>query len=561
MSDRMWEFHALMTQHRPAPLAVLHASAALALLLTTAPAIASPRPRHAVIFYTGETHGVLEPCGCTSAPLGDFARVTALVRAAAGKHHDALLVDAGNLSYPPGALSPRKEAAAKLRATFLARETGRLPFGGSALGECDLAAGPDHVTPKRLAVNAEPAAFVEPSRIVDTGGIKIGVLGIVDQQVARQAGLKASDPGPAAAQEVTRLRGKGAEIVVLLAPVERPLARTLARNSGADIVVVGKNLGKGMARAERVGKAFLVAAGDELQYVGRLDIVLREPAPRSANDALDDAGGPEQAKERLREIDRDLTRLTADLARWEKDPSSDAAFVAGKQRKREALVTERAKLATRKWQPPTRGSYLTNVLIPVRRSLPRDRALKASLRRLDRAIGAANLAQAEPPPAPEPGRAFYVGTAKCTSCHKAADRQWRRTPHAHAWKTLVKVGKQHDDDCVSCHVTGYGEVGGSSLGHTRGLRDVQCEVCHEPNSIHVEKRGKESPYAGSLGTPEKVCVRCHNEKHSDTFQYEPYLRDALGPGHGELLLDKIGPGTTARQLRRAAAKAAAQGKH
>jgi hypothetical protein len=316
-----------------------------------------------------------------------------------------------------------------------------------------------------------------------------------------------------------------------------------------------------MARAERVGKAFLVAPGDELQYVGRLDIVLRGPAPRKADDALEDAGSPEQAKERLQEIDRDLSRLNADLVRWEKDPSADAAFVASKQRKREELIAERAKLATSKWQAPTSGSYLTNVLIPVRRSLPRDRALRASLRKLDRAVGAANLAQAEPPPAPEPGRAFYVGAAKCTSCHKASDRQWRRTPHAHAWKTLVKVGKQNHDDCVGCHVTGYGEVGGSSLGHTRGLRDVQCEVCHEPNSIHVEKRGKESPYAGSLGTPEKVCVRCHNEKHSDTFQYEPYLRDALGPGHGELLLDKIGPGTTARQLRRAGAAAAKRGKH
>ena len=43
-------------------------------------AFASPRERRAVIFYTAQTQGTLEPCGCTSDPLGDIARVTALVR-------------------------------------------------------------------------------------------------------------------------------------------------------------------------------------------------------------------------------------------------------------------------------------------------------------------------------------------------------------------------------------------------------------------------------------------------------------------------------------------------
>jgi hypothetical protein len=234
--------------------------------------------------------------------------------------------------------------------------------------------------------------------------------------------------------------------------------------------------------------------------------------------------------------------------------------VAGKRHERETLAAERAQLASRKWQPPATGSYLTNTLIPVRRTLPRDPTLSASLHQLDRAVGEANLAMAEPPPPPEPGRAYYVGDAKCGSCHKSAARAWLRSRHAHAWRTLVEVGKQAHDDCISCHVTGYGEVGGSSLGHTRGLENVQCEACHAPNSIHVEKRGKETPYAGITRTPEAVCARCHNEKHSDTFKYEPYLRDALGPGHGETFLDKLGPGATARQLRRAAAAAAGLGK-
>ena len=459
----------------------------LGVTLLTAPSLTQTQ-RRATVFYSAETHGVLEPCGCTSDPLGDFARASGLVRAAAGRGKNALLVDAGGLSYAGGALSAKQQPAAKLRAEFLSREIVRLPFGGAALGDTDLAAGVGQVKPRRLAVNLDGASFVEPSRIVEVGGIKIGVLGIADRAVARTAGLTAREPEPAARAEVVRLRQAGAEIVVLLAPVERPVARGLARTSGADFVVAGKNVGKGMDRAEQVGDAFVVAPADELQYLGRLDIVLRGHGPRAAGERLVDAGGPAQAKQRLAELARTLARLEADLARWQKDASADPSFVAGKLRERETLRAEQARLADGDWRPPATGSYFTNTLVPVRRTLPRDPALAASLRKLDRAVGAANLATAEPPPPPEPGRAFFVGDDKCVSCHKSAARAWQRTRHAHAWKTLVEVGKEAHDDCVSCHVTGYGEVGGSSLGHTRGLEDVQCEACHQPNSIHVEKQ-------------------------------------------------------------------------
>jgi hypothetical protein len=84
------------------------------------------------------------------------------------------------------------------------------------------------------------------------------------------------------------------------------------------------------------------------------------------------------------------------------------------------------------------------------------------------------------------------------------------------------------------------------------LQNIQCETCHGPGSLHVEKRGKESPLAVITKTPESVCVRCHNEKHSDTFEYKAYLRDVLGAGHGELARDDLGDGPTGHSLRHAA---------
>ena len=83
----------------------------------------------------------------------------------------------------------------------------------------------------------------------------------------------------------------------------------------------------------------------------------------------------------------------------------------GQARDRAALVAERAQLDA-PWKAPD-GTYFTNRLIPLRRSLPRDEKVAAQMRKLDGAIAAINLKSAKPPPPAEPGRPFYVGDAKC----------------------------------------------------------------------------------------------------------------------------------------------------
>src|SRR5215203_1073216 len=89
--------------------------------------------RRLTIFYTGEIHGTLEPCGCTSDPLGDVARYAAIVRAARKDAGDVMLVDAGGLSFPEGGAAPRERAGNALRAAFLARELGKLGLVGSGV--------------------------------------------------------------------------------------------------------------------------------------------------------------------------------------------------------------------------------------------------------------------------------------------------------------------------------------------------------------------------------------------------------------------------------------------
>ena len=141
----------------------------------------------------------------------------------------------------------------------------------------------------------------------------------------------------------------------------------------------------------------------------------------------------------------------------------------------------------------------------------------------------------------------------CSDCHSDAVEFWNKTVHAQAWKTLVDRGQQFDYDCIGCHVTGWDKPGGSNLGHNDNLRDVQCETCHGPGSIHVAKGGEEKPFAIARKPADDLCAtQCHTHEHSDTFQHDAYMRDIVGPGHGEALRKKLGDGPTGHDLRKAA---------
>ncbi len=69
------------------------------------------------------------------------------------------------------------------------------------------------------------------------------------------------------------------------------------------------------------------------------------------------------------------------------------------------------------------------------------------------------------------------------------------------------------------------------------------------DSIHVAEKGLEEPSSVHKEAPASTCVGCHTEQHSDTFQYEAYLRDILGAGHGAAARAKLGDGPTGHVLR------------
>jgi hypothetical protein len=139
------------------------------------------------------------------------------------------------------------------------------------------------------------------------------------------------------------------------------------------------------------------------------------------------------------------------------------------------------------------------------------------------------LADRIPPPVPA-GQAGYIGIDRCAGCHRSEKRFWAKTVHAKAYATLSTESKEFNLDCVSCHVTGYGRPGGSTVTHVDKLKDVQCEVCHGPGSLHAE-----APTTVHVPTPKpdaQLCLGCHHPPHVEGFDAVAKMGEIIGPGHG-----------------------------
>lgn len=512
------------------------------------------------LFFTTELAGTLEPCGCTSDPLGDLARTAALV-ATARAARPTVLFDGGSTLYPEASLAADRRPQAELSADLLANVLPTLGLAAAALGPLDLATGPGGVRLPRHAVNLPASAgipLVAP-RVLTLGGARIGVFGVVDPALVPL--LAATDPMAAARTAVLALRADGADLIVALAHLPRATARRLAREvAGIDLVLVGAGAAEPADRdhvaVETAGNSFLLQPLARGQSVVRVDLALRAGATSGLTDAI----GAARAATLRADLDAKLVTRSAELAAWERQPDADREFVAARRAEVDELTRTRDELVRRPLRVPERGSWFVAEELRVTRDLPCDAAVVEQKRVRDRAVGEANRRAfaTETPAAVPPGAAGYAGLAECGYCHAAAVEFWKTTRHAVAWETLEVREKQWDRECIGCHVTGWLEPGGATMGASDALRDVQCETCHGPAALHVEFDGKERPSSLVRATPESRCATCHSPEHSDTFDYRAYLRDVTGPGHGEAYRRELGDGPTGKALRAAALARAAR---
>lgn len=506
------------------------------------------------IFLTAEMKGSTEPCGCTSDPLGDLARTSELIRKARAEG-PVLVFDGGSTLYTSAKVSEHARAQEAMKSKLIIKAFAEdLNVDAMGLGPYDFGEGKGAVQPARHAVNvaAESGVALAAPEVLDAGGIKVGVFGVASPNALAGLELEVSDAVPAATKAVEELKGRGAEVVVALAQMTKDEARDLAKNvSGMDFVLISQNLPEpDDVRSEpmRVGDSWLFGPANRGQVVSRLRL------NRRGDGAFVDALGEVRAKDELATMETELADLRADLKKWQEDPSADKAFVAAKEAEVNELEERRSKLQASPLQVPETGNYFTLAQLRIHKGLDCQESLVAAKRAYDKASGLANVEAAKgkmPEPAAK-GQASYVGSETCEMCHDSAFEFWQTTKHAQAWETIEVLGKEFNFDCIGCHVTGFDKPGGSNIAFNEALRDVQCEQCHGPGSLHVDAKKPAKKETIRRTPDESVCGQCHTPEHSDTFEFQAYLRDVTGPGHGAEFRKTLGDGPTGKGLRDAA---------
>ncbi len=499
-----------------------------------------PRPDLRLLVLT-DLQGYLEPCGCTSRPLGGIDRLAARVRRLRADGVPTLMVSAGSLFFhgaPHGVDTERAAAQEIWRAETLRDVLERLSLSAATVGPLDFSFGTQtfegiareasfSILSAGTTTAGAPPVLV-PTTVQRVGNVTVGIVGLSDLRGANAAlpdGVQQTAELRDAGREAVRaLRERGAQLVVALVSADRRTTRRLATGiDGLDFVVQG-----GIDEADahppaQTEGAYVLHAARQGHGVTVVDLVRRGDGEwRDVS-----VWTREEEREHLLET---ITGLRARIAEWENDAKVATADLA-RQRQRLSRLESEANALRR--APSIEGNVISARFEELAPDAERDPAIVALVDAYDRRVNDHNrTAFADWLPAPvSEGQPHYVGSETCASCHGAAMRWWRTTQHGRAYATLADQNKNFNLSCVGCHVTGYLRPGGSTVTHVDRLQNVGCESCHGPASAHVEDPAR----AGTVvrDPQESVCRGCHNPEHSDRFHFPTYRQLMIAPGHGQ----------------------------
>jgi hypothetical protein len=488
-------------------------------------------PPTARLYLVSDLAGALEPCGCTKDQLGGLDHFGAWVKHEAVRAPAAVVASSGPLFFMDDAPAGDRADQDRIKADTIARVLHGLGFASFAPGDNDWIDGAPAFDARAQASGGVPILADAKVVVRDIGPLRIGFVGY---------GQPAPDAPRPAVEDVVRrgfeeAKRQGAEAVIALAAVGRGEAKRIA-DAVPDLtaIVVGSVKSRGDSnttalQGEQVGSVLIVQGANHLQSVAVLDLYVRESLEAGKLVKFADATGLELSSKRADLAER-IDDLHTKIAAWERDPSVAPADVAARRRELEDLEAQREALDTR--SPPAKGSFFRYAVKEMRQSLGEDPAVQADMLAYYKAVDDHNrVAFADRVPRPAgPGEASYVGVDVCTKCHAAPRAVWNDTPHSRAYATIANQFKEFNLECVSCHVTGYEQPGGSTVTHVDKLQNVQCEVCHGPGSKHV---ANPSDKTAILAAPSPSrCLDCHHPPHVEGFDPAVKLKEILGPGHG-----------------------------
>lgn len=498
------------------------------------------------IYAVSTGAGALEPCGCSKDQLGGVDHLASFLTAEKSAAPDAWMVAAGPLFFMEPELTADDRQQNLWKAEAIAQAGKRMNLVAFTPGINDWAGGADTLAKLReasgaalLAGNLDGAAGAVPVVVREAGGVKVGFFGLADpkDKVGRAPeGVKARPPMEAAKAALDELAKQGARVIVGIAAIPRGEALRLADNfPQISVLVLGKpgqngDINDAPRAPVLLGSTLVVETSNHFQTVGVIDLHVSPDEKRDGPITFQDAGGVAKAEELLSLASR-IRDLEQKINGWEGNPEIKPEDVAARKADLERLRADRARLEAT--AATVTGSHFRYRLVEVRDNLGVDKAVHDEMAAFYKRVNEHNRAAFadRKPRAVEAGQAGYVGVDACTDCHDEERKIWDSTKHAHAYATLEKDFKEMNLDCVSCHVTGYDRPGGSTVTFNDKLRDVQCEVCHGPGSLHQKDPNKKGLI---IVKPEpQTCVsECHHPPHVEGFDPVAKMKLILGKGHG-----------------------------
>lgn len=250
------------------------------------------------VLHVNDLHGQVDPTLDPASPsadkrLGGIAYLASLIaRERAQNPQATLLLNGGDLA-EGSMLSYLSRGVAYCRALEA------LKFDALTLGNHDLAWGQEALKGMLEALQSPvvsanlvrlssgtPFPYTAPYRLVEAGGVKVGILGLETPDLAHFiASSKLRDLSVRAAQETVAwylplLRQAGAQVIIILSHIgyenDLALAESLAGEGIA--LIVGAHSHTLLPQGERVGETLIVQAGYASKYLGRVDLDLREEA-------------------------------------------------------------------------------------------------------------------------------------------------------------------------------------------------------------------------------------------------------------------------------------------
>ena len=410
------------------------------------------------IFFTCDTQGYIEPCGCTSGMAGGISRRQTFL--AANLPSDYLLVDAGDVT-----AGPREWEILEME--YILKGYALMGYHAVNLGQREVSLDLEELQRIKQhcaqlvsanVVDSTGQPVVEPFVVVEfSNGYRCGIVGIVDDQLEPDqigAGLHVISPADALARYLPRLKQE-TEFIVLLAFADEAEMRALARQFFELDVIVGGKVHQAVAEPVQENRSAIVFNTDKGKNLGRLDI--RHP------------------KHQPREFAGQVYVLEESMER-------DAAIVA--------LVEEyKAQLRARDFRPIKDDEEGLSMISAVRSKTA------------NRYTGPQVCQECH-------AQAFEIWTH---SKHAHAFETLEQKGHQYNPRCLKchTVGYMASDGYVN-----------QSLTPT--LQNVACDACHGRGSYHAkEKSGADVPGARVLmKTPD--CLVCHDEENSPNFEPVSY---------------------------------------